>query len=72
MDKAAYGLGSWYYGGADFPVLQVMYRDLKNGFPEDEGFDTSFEQPLMQPAAPMATVENDFWVSTDPKSSLFN
>ena len=62
----------WYYDGANLPVLQAVYPDLKNRFREDEGFDTSFEQPLMQPTAPMTTVENDFWASTDPKSSLFN
>jgi hypothetical protein len=26
----------------------------------------------MQPEAPMTRAENDFWASTDPKSSLFN
>ncbi len=62
----------WYYDGEDFPVLQAVYPDLKNRFPEDEGFDKAFEQPLMQPTAAMTRVEDDFWASTDPKSSLFN
>jgi len=62
----------WYYDGADFPVLQAVYPDRKNLFPEDEGFDRAFEQPLMQPSAPMMKAENDFWASTDPASSLFN
>lgn len=62
----------WYYDGSDFPVLQAMYPDLENRFPEDDQFDEAFAQPLMQPAAPMTGVENDFWASTDPKSSLFN
>jgi len=62
----------WYYDGDDFPVLQAVYPDLKNRFPEDDGFDTAFEQPLMQPSALMTRVEDDFWASTDPKSSLFN
>jgi hypothetical protein len=62
----------WYYDGTDFPVLQAVYPDLENRFPEDEGFDKAFEQPLMQPTAPMTTAENDFWASTDPTSSLFN
>ena len=66
------GWAFWYYEGADFPVLQAVYPDLKNRFPEDEGFDTTFEQPLMQPTAPMTRAENDFWASADPKSSLFN
>jgi hypothetical protein len=62
----------WYYDGADFPVLQAVYPDLENRFPEDEGFDRAFEQPLMQPTALMTRAENDFWASTDPESSLFN
>lgn len=62
----------WYYDGDSFPVLQAVYPDLENRFPEEEGFDKSFEQPLMQPGADMTTVEDDFWASTDPKSSLFN
>lgn len=66
------GWAVWYYDGAEFPVLQAVYPDLENRFPEDGGFDRAFEQPLMQPAAPMTRVENDFWASTDPTSSLFN
>lgn len=61
----------WYYEGPDFPVLQAVYPDLENRFPEDEGFDKAFEQPLMQPTAPMTRTENDFWASADPASSLF-
>jgi Domain of unknown function (DUF4262) len=66
------GWAIWYYEGTDIPVLQVVYPDLENRFPEEEGFDRAFEQPLMQPTAPMTRVESDFWASTDPKSSLFN
>ena len=66
------GWALWYYDGDDFPVLQAVYPDLENRFPGNEGFDRSFEQPLMQPDAPMARVENDFWASADPESSLFN
>lgn len=62
----------WYYDGSDFPVLQAVYPDRENRFPEDEGFDKAFEQPLMQPAASMGRAEDDFWASTDPTSSLFN
>jgi hypothetical protein len=62
----------WYYDGADFPVLQAVYPDLENRFPEEEGFDKAFEQPLMQPSAPRTKAEDDFWASADPKSSLFN
>jgi hypothetical protein len=66
------GWAVWYYEGADFPVLQAVYPDLKNRFPEDEGFDKAFEQPLMQPTSAMTRVEDEFWASTDPTSSLFN
>jgi hypothetical protein len=66
------GWAIWYYGGTDFPMLQAVYPDLENRFPEDKEFDKTFEQPLMQPAAPMTRVGSDSWASTDPKSSLFN
>lgn len=66
------GWARWYYDGNDFPVIQAVYPDLQNRFPEDEGFDESFDQPLMQPGAPMRETESDFWASTDPKSSLYN
>jgi hypothetical protein len=66
------GWALWYYDGPDFPVLQAVYPDLENRFPEEEKFDRTFEQPLMQPNAPMTTVENDFWASTDQASSLFD
>ena len=62
----------WYYEGADFPVLQAVYPDSKNRFPEEAGFNTYFQQPLMQPGAAMTVFENDFWASADPRSSLFN
>lgn len=66
------GWAIWYYDEAEFPVFQLVYPDLKNRFPEEEGFDIAFEQPRMQPDVPMTRVENDFWASADPKSSLFN
>lgn len=66
------GWALWYYDGDRFPVLQAVYPDLQNRFPEEEGFDKSFEQPLMQPDAPMTRAENDFWASADPDSSLFD
>lgn len=66
------GWAVWYYDDTSFPVLQAVYPDLENRFPEDEGFDRAFEQPLMQPTAPMARAETDFWASADPNSSLFN
>jgi hypothetical protein len=63
---------SWFYEGADIPVLQAVYPDTQNRFPEDANFDTYFRQPLMQPDGEMTDFEDDFWASTDPKSSLFN
>jgi hypothetical protein len=66
------GWAIWYYDGTDFPVLQAVYPDRENRFPEDKEFDKAFEQPLMQLTAPMTKVESDFWASTDPKNSLFN
>jgi hypothetical protein len=66
------GWALWYYEGADFPVLQAIYPDLENHFPGEEGFDVAFDQPLMQTDAPMRIIEDDFWASSDPKSSLFD
>ena len=62
----------WYYGGGDFPVLQAVYPDLENRFPEEPGFDKAFEQPLLQADATQRTFEKDFWASGDPDSSLFD
>ena len=66
------GWAVWYYGDADFPVLQAVYPDFENRFPEEEQFDKAFEQPLMQPTPAMRRVEEDFWASNDRASSLFN
>ncbi len=66
------GWATWYNGDADFPVLQAVYPDLENRFPEDTGFTEYFRQPLLQPETPMTTLEDDFWASADPNSSLFN
>jgi Domain of unknown function (DUF4262) len=66
------GWAGWYYGGYDFPVLQVVYPDRENRFPEDQNFDKVFAQPLMQPNTVMTRVEKDFWASTDPNSSVFD
>jgi len=42
------------------------------GFRRTKDLTSRFEQPLMQPDAPLTRAENDFWASADPKSSLFN
>jgi hypothetical protein len=54
-----------YYGRTDYPVLQAVYPDLENRFPEDEGFNLRFAQPLMQPGAALGSVESDFWDSVE-------
>jgi hypothetical protein len=66
------GWAKWFYSGTDFPVLQVVYPDAQNRFPEDDGFNTYFDQPLLQPDAPMRRIETDFWAANDPESSLFD
>jgi hypothetical protein len=66
------GWAMWYYGGADFPVLQAVYPDLDNRFPEESGFDEAFRRPLLQPDAAQTILERDFWASADPGSSLFD
>jgi hypothetical protein len=70
--KHLMGWATWYYDGDVFPVLQAVYPDRENRFSEETGFDEVFRQPLMQPNAVMTRVENDFWASADPDSSLFN
>jgi Domain of unknown function (DUF4262) len=70
--KHLMGWALWYYDHAEFPVLQAVYPDLENRFPGESGFDPTFAQPLMQPDAPLTEVEDDFWASADPKSSLFD
>jgi hypothetical protein len=60
--KHLMGRAIWYYGDADFPVLQAIYPDLENRFPEETGFENRFQQPLLQMNAPMTVVESDFWL----------
>jgi len=52
---------TWFYDGADFPVLQAVYPDLENRFPEDADFDLNFAQPLLQPEKSFDQIEKDFW-----------
>src|ERR1035441_1640943 len=54
---------NWYYEGTGYPVLQAVYPDLENRFPEDKGFNRKFAQPVMQPGAAMSSIETDFWQS---------
>jgi hypothetical protein len=66
------GWAIWYYDQGEFPVLQAVYPDRDNRFPEESGFDKAFQQPLLQPDAVETNVERDFWASADPSSSLFD
>jgi hypothetical protein len=52
---------TWFYEGAEFPVLQAVYPDLENHFPEDANFDLNFAQPLLQPKMSFGQIEEDFW-----------
>ena len=70
--KHLMGWALWYYDDPNFPVLQAIYPDLENRFPGEEGFDGRFAQPLMQPTTPSTQVEEEFWASADPESSLFD
>jgi hypothetical protein len=62
----------WYYRDDIPPVLQAVYPDKANRFPEDKDFDENHRVPLLRSAENMQTIEDDFWASNDPKSSLFN
>lgn len=53
--------GTWFYQGTEFPVLQAIYPDLENRFPEDVDFDLNFAQPLLQPDRCFSQTEEDFW-----------
>lgn len=66
------GWALWYYQPSEFPVLQAIYPDLENRFPNEPEFDTSFQQPFLQSGAAMTRVEEDLWASADPNSSLFD
>jgi hypothetical protein len=66
------GWAIWYYDGADFPVLQAIYPDRDNRFPEESEFDKTFQQPLLQSGVLTTNLEKDFWASADPASSLFD
>jgi hypothetical protein len=65
--KHVMNLAMWYYGEDDFPVLQAVYPDLENRFPEEPGFDEAFEQPMLQTDAPQTSLEQNFWASGDPE-----
>lgn len=61
----------WFYGNADFPALQLVFPDLENRFPGDEGFNSYFDQPLLQPDASMREIEEDFWETHSPSGKFY-
>ncbi|WP_238325937.1 DUF4262 domain-containing protein [Bryobacter aggregatus] len=52
---------TWYYEERDVPVLQAVYPDAKNRFPEDPEFDSYFEQPLLQEELPESEMTRSLW-----------
>ena len=44
---------TWFYAGAEFPVLQAVYPAFENRFPEDPSFDLNSSQPLLQRKSPL-------------------
>lgn len=60
------GWAEWYYQRSPFPVLQLVYPDLENRFPNEPGFDEAFAQPLLQSDATWGSMQANFWAATDP------
>jgi hypothetical protein len=56
---------NWFYRATEYPVIQAVYPDLDNRFPEDTGFDRNFSQPLLQTELPVTELENAFWKATE-------
>lgn len=74
LEAGVMGYANWFYGSPEYPVLQCVYPDLKGVFAWEDGFDTSWRsrQALLFPKAPESRIEEDFWASHDPKSSLYD
>jgi hypothetical protein len=56
----------WYHGHAEFPVLQLVYPDREGRFPGEKDFNSYFDQPMLQPGAPMRGIEQEFWDTNSP------
>jgi hypothetical protein len=41
------GWATWYYKGADFPAVQVVYPDVLGLFPWDKDFSRFINQPIL-------------------------
>ncbi len=61
----------WLNGRRDFRALQLVFPDLDGRFPGDEGFNAYFDQPLLQPGAPMRHVEQSLWDTNSPDGKYF-
>jgi hypothetical protein len=60
----------WFYEGADVPVLQLVYPDLKNRFPDEADFDEAFEQPFLSGEINHGSIAHDLWSAHDSSNSL--
>ena len=55
---------SWFYEEGDVPVLQLIFPDLENRFPDQPGFDIKFAQPMLSRNIEYGSLEYDFWKSS--------
>ena len=69
--KRLMNFANWFNGGADYPVLQVLYPDLQNRFQWEEKFDNRFIQLLLQPGTPRTHVDQQFWDSIGKDEERF-
>ena len=62
---------SWFYEEVDVPVLQLIFPDFENRFPDQPGFDIKFAQPLLSQDIKFGSLEYEFWKSnTGPDDPL--
>jgi hypothetical protein len=54
---------TWFYEEADVPVLQLIFPDLENRFPDQPGFDIKFAQPMLSGDIEYGSLEYQFWKS---------
>jgi hypothetical protein len=69
--KRLMNFANWFNGGADYPVLQVIYPDLQNRFQWEENFASRFVQPLLQPGIARTPVDQQFWDSIGEDEKRF-
>jgi hypothetical protein len=63
------GFATWFYVGADYPVLQCFWPDFEANFPWEPDFnpDLSWAQPLLFHANPIEARVHEFLRSLDSK-----